>query len=150
MSSRLNVPFIPANTWDVEQLRDFGQLQRMFENRGEIDAEVPYYSINYDSQRSGKPLPAPYDPPGYETCTNGPTKCTNGHFCVTNVVSREVPSCDFNDQPTRAIPVCMPGLTPQIIGCVKSPDGPGYRAQMQCLPSWKTNQRRMSPAKMNT
>jgi hypothetical protein len=137
MSRALDVPFVKGNTWDCEQLRDAHQLQRCFENRGELDADVAFYGINYDSQRHGVPLHAPYDPPGYATCIDGPTKCgSNGDFCITNVVSRSVEE--------KTPPLCQPGLglVPKMIGCSEDRHGQ-RRSQWQCLPTWKTTERRV-------
>ncbi len=148
MSSNLNLPFVPSNTWNFEQLRDKNQLQRGFENRGEIDADIAFYSINYDAQLYGYPLHQPYDMPSYMTCENGPEKCaTNGDFCVTNVVSRPVHSCDRMSD--KAPPLCYPGLRPKMIGCGKDSTGQ-FRAQFQCLPLWKSNERRIEPGNMNS
>ncbi len=148
MSSDLNVPFVKVNTWQCEQLRDKHQLQRCFENRGEVDAPIAFYSINYDAQKYGVPLGQPFDPPGYMTCENGPEKCgVNGDFCITNVVSRPVHSCIKMSDKTP--PLCYPGLRPKMIGCGKDTDGV-LRAQFQCLPTWKTNQRRIEPENMNS
>lgn len=148
MSSPLDLPFVRANTWDVEQLRDEHQLQRMFENRGEVDGDVSYYSVNYDAQKYGAPLHAPYDPPSYGTCLNGPMKCSvNGNFCVTNVVSRPVDSCDAKKHAKP--PVCYPGLVPAVIGCGLDQSGQA-RVQWQCLPGWKTYERRVEPENMNS
>jgi len=148
MSSSLNIPFVKASTWNCEGLRDENQLQRCFENRGEIDADISFYSVNYDSQLYGYPLHQPYDPPSYMTCLDGPEKCAvNGDFCITNVVSRPVYSCTKMSDKTP--PLCYPGLIPKMIGCGEDKDGV-LRSQWQCLPTWKTNERRISPANMNS
>lgn len=120
MSTSLDVPFVRANTWNCKQLREPHQLQRCYENRGELDADVAYFGINYDSQKYGVPLHAPYDPPSYATCENGPIKSgVNGDFCVTNVISRKYP------------PVCISGLVPRKIGGKDN----SINAQWQCLPT---------------
>ncbi len=147
MSASLEIPFVLGNTWNCEQLRDEHQLQRCFENRGEIDANVAFYGINYDSQKYGVPLHAPYDSPSYMNCENGPVKCAvNGDFCITNVVSRPVESC--HKMSDKAPPLCFPGLRPKMIGCGKDKDDI-LRAQFQCLPTWKTNERRLNVENMN-
>jgi hypothetical protein len=138
------LPFELANTWDVEQLRDNHQLQQnMYANsRGEIRAPITYYSINENSQLNGTPLHAPYDAPPYGRCTDGPTRYTNADFCVTNIVSRPVESCE--KIPRAAIPRCLPGLLPRAVGCAQDATGQN-RMQFQCLPTEQTAERRTHP-----
>lgn len=139
------LPFELANTWDVEQLRDYHQLQNntYANSRGEIRAPVAYYSINQAAQLNGDVLNAPYDAPPYGRCTDGPVRVTNADFCVTNIVSRPVNSCEAI--PKSAIPVCQPGLLPRAVGCARDATGQ-TRMQFQCLPTEHTAQRRIHPS----
>ena len=125
------LPFPEANIWDVPQLREKNQLQKNYQNRGALRAPVFYFSINQDSQNYGEPLPVPWDAPDWRICTGGPQRRDGADLCITNVVSRVVPSCD-NYQ--FSAPVCTPGAVPTRVGCQYSPETNNFYNQWQCLP----------------
>ena len=144
MTTPLNLPFVRANTWDVRQTRvnrsnDNSQVNRAFENRGELAAPIFYYGINYDSQLNPSiPLNHPYDSPAYRDCAQGPIHCAvNGNFCTTNVVSRLVHHPQNDREVLETAPTCHDGYTPTIVGMGPS-NGP-TRVQWQCLPSSSVN-----------
>lgn len=119
------------------------QINRPYENRGEIDAHVTYYGINYDSQLDPLiPLNHPYDSPAYRDCSKGPIRCSqNGDFCVTNVVSRQVCNVDDPIEVLKTAPKCNQGFSPTVVGItpkhatdIITP----ARVQWQCLPPSST------------
>lgn len=135
-----NPPFTPTNYWNIETLRDYKQQQSPFVNDNHaITAGVQYYGINTAAQGDNWALQAPFDPPAYSRCIYGPMRFGGQDFCVTNVVSRPISSCDDKESIKKYAPDCAPGLRPHVIGCTTDKTGQ-VRAQYQCLNSQREAQ----------
>lgn len=135
-----NPPFSQTNDWNITNLRDYHQQQSSFVNDiGAITAEVQYFGINNSAQGYNWPLGQPFDPPSYSRCINGPMRFGGTDWCVTNVVSRPVPTCNDSDSIRKYAPQCAPGLKPHVVGCTIDKTGQS-RAQYQCLNTERTAQ----------
>jgi len=139
--STVQLPFRPGNIWDVEKLREKNNLNTNFENANKnggdppLAASVAYFGVNQDSQLWGTPLPPPFDSPDWTSCHNGAQRAQGYDWCVTNVVSRQVPACDqARGQVNASAPICTNGTIPTLAGCTRDAHTQKSFAQWQCLP----------------
>lgn len=152
------LPFPRANIWDCPALRthNHGQLQLCYQNEVTPAAHatskpsVPvrslahaharctgcqdspaFFSINQDSQRLGRPLPAPFDPPAYKSCTRGPSRHGGKDYCITNVLVKPVSP---GDNYKNTAPICWPGNVPSVVGHAWDNQSKRTWVSWQCLP----------------